>query len=364
MKSLLEVYRLNNSDDLITESFKSKYIRMLAQDASLIMPLQRFFNTIGINNVAWDQITDDDITILKTKTAEENTDLLKMYRAYKAGKSDYWSTVEKRRIDFKSKSLIMVGYYNNKLIGVFTGRYLAYRCSNGSLDSIEKPREQESALQACDTVYIILTEKYSTNQLKSDRSQGRSDMVPSLDNKDRQIKHNVPGVLGKSEGGVDKGAWNLGEFTGYCRFLANDAKRRWKEIIAKNKFKQTADTKQIDELVEKTMKSYFEFMQDAMKLAATKSINEYSLSELTRLVVGTAKSNRFSAYGWTEGGLLNVYNNYCSSNINLQKSTRSRWDSAATVLTSRNKEEQIIKTIVEQINKKMVDLKEQWSKMN
>lgn len=347
MISIYEYYQILN------ESFQSKYVRMFAQDASLFTSnFKKFCDNTGLYYIAWDKIDDGDIT--KIEVTDDKTDILKMFRALKANKDSYYSTNLGARVTFASKRCILFGYKNDRLNFTYDNLYgNLYYVDGGRLHKTDKTREMETSVAECDVVYMVLVDEHDTRKLVGERGGSRYGMIPSLDKKDREVERHT-GVLGKDVGGISGYG---GEFTHYCRQLANDAKDRWKKIIAENKFKRTADTKEIDDLVEKTVNTYFSFMQEVMKASATNSkISKYRLSSLTDLVTGKAKSSKYNDYGWLEGGLLNVYRQYCENNVELAQGGSY----VTSALEGRDRAAAYLKKISADINAIIDRLKKEW----
>lgn len=348
MKSIYEYYQMLN------ESFQSKYVRMFAQDASLyVSNFKNFCDIVGLYYLAWDKIDNSDIT--KIEISDDKTDILKMFRALKAGKENYWSTNLGTRVSFVSKRCVLFGYKDDKLHCTYDnwgGHF--YYVERDKLYKTDKTRVMEDCLAECDVVYLVLVDKHDTRKLIGDRGGARAGMVPNLDQKDREAQRHT-GILGQDAGGVNK--WEGGEFTRYCARLAEEAKDRWKKIIAENKFKRSSDTKEIDDLVEKTVNTYFSFMQEVMKASVTnKKISKYRLSSVTDLVTGKAKSSKYNDYGWLEGGLLNVYRQYCEANVELAQGGSY----VASALESRDRAATYLKRISADILALIDKLKKEW----
>ena len=349
MNSIFTIYQQLN------ESFQSKYVRMFAQDAGLItQSFQNFAKFCHVDFISWDKITDDDITVISVK---EDTieDVLKMFRALRAQKDNYYSTLARKRIDFKSKHIVLLGYLNNRLQCVYNNYSDSfYSIDRKTYHNVSKPKDMESHLEDCDMFYVISVDQHKTTDLTRSRRESRYDMIPDLDAADRAAARHQ-GILGKDAGGVGK--WEGGEFTTYCKKLVEQAKERWHKILAENKFKKTSDTKEIDDLVEKTMQDYFSFMQKITKESATnKKISKYDLSSLTKLMTGEAKSSKYSDYGWLQGGLLNQYQSYCSTNIALSQGTQS----AASEIEDRDKAAKYIKETIDKYYKRKEELMKRW----
>lgn len=354
MKSIYEYYQMLNDSFQLNESFQSKYVRMFAQDASLYSSnFKRFCDNVGLYYLAWDKIDDSDIQ--KIEVTDDKTDILKMFRALKANKENYWSTNLGARVSFASKRCVLFGYKDDKLNCTYDnwgGHF--YYVVRGSLHRTDKTREMEESIAECDVVYLVLVDEHDTRKLIGERGGARAGMVPNLDQKDREAQRHA-GILGQDAGGVNK--WEGGEFTRYCKQEAERAIDRWKKILAENKFKRSSDTKEIDNLVEKTVNTYFSFMQEVMKSSATnKKISKYRLSSITDLVTGKAKSSKYNDYGWLEGGLLNVYRQYCEANVELAQGGSY----VASALEGRDRAAAYLKKISADILTMIDKLKKEW----
>ena len=362
MKRLFEIY-----ESLVTESFNSKLVRMFANDSlSYSKSFSEFCKRVGLYSAQWDRIEDSDIVEVK-KLAKGDFDVtLRMIRACRAGKDSYIGLKGKR--EAMPIGIVYIFGYNedDRLCMVYSNSidsvYTLSRSGSDSFERIDSPRSIDTEIEKCSTLYIVALNDKDTRKVKSDRNQSRRDMIPDLDDKDRALKHNIPGILGKQAGGADLSRWgSAGAFFAYCSKKAEENMKRYRETLALNKF-AAIDTSAIDKMVRENLERYQEIMKRIIS-ASSKDSRYISIYNLNDLINGTVKSSKYSENGWIQGGLLHLYSKYMSVNVDLarQKNKDSSYSLAETYMKDLKSYEAGIKSLcarlANEFNKIEEDLK-------
>ena len=347
MKRLFEIY-----ESLITESFKSKLVRMFANDSlSYSKSFKDFCKRTYLDSAQWDNLEDSDIVEVVKHAAGDFDVTLRMIRARRAGKDSYIGLKGKREampigIVYifgydRDDSLRMV--YSSSIDSVYT----LSRSGSDPFNKIYSPRDIDSEIKECYSLYIIALNEKDSSKVRSDRYQSRTNMIPDLDDADRALKHNVPGILGKQAGGADLSTWgSAGAFFKYCGKQAKENIKKYKETLALNKFAAT-DTSAIDNMVRENLERYQEIMKRVISASSKKPEHYISIYNLNSLINGEVKSSKHSEGGWIQGGLLNLYSKYMNANIDVarQRNKDSSYSMADTYMQDLKKYETSIKSL-------------------
>lgn len=318
MKRLFEIY-----EALITESFNSKLVRMFANDSlSYSKSFSEFCKRVGLDRAQWDHIEDSDIIEIKKRAAGDFDVTLRMIRARRAGKDSYIGLKGKREA-MPIGIVYIFGYdEDDRLCMVYSSFgdvvYTLSRSGSSHFERVDSPRSIDMEIEKCSVLYIVALNDKDNNKVRNDRYQSRTDMVPDLDDRDRALKHNVSGILGKQAGGADISRWgSAGAFFKYCGKKAEDNMKKYKEILALNKF-ATVDTSEIDKMVRESLERYQNIMKRIIS-ATSKKPGYISVYTLNNLINGDVKSSKYSESGWIQGGLLNLYSKYMSTNVDVAR---------------------------------------------
>lgn len=319
MRGLFEIY-----ESLITESFKSKLVRMFANDSlSYSKSFKDFCRQTDLNKAQWNNLEDSDIVEVEKRTNGDFDVTLRMIRARRAGKDSYIGLKNKREA-MPIGIVYIFGYdRDDRLRMVYSSYsdsvYTLSRTSRNPFSQVNSPRSIDTEIEACETLYIVALNDKDTNKVQNDRYQSRTGMIPNLDATDRALKHNVPGILGKQAGGVNLSTWtSTGAFFKYCDKQARDNMKRYKEILALNKF-ATTDTSTIDKMVRENLERYQEIMKRVISASSKNPEHYISIYNLNSLINGEVKSSKQSESGWVQGGLLNLYSKYMNANIDVAR---------------------------------------------
>ena len=318
MKRLFEIY-----ESLVIESFNSKLVRMFANDSlSYSKSFSEFCRRTGLDSAQWDHIEDSDIVKVKELAKGDFDVTLRMIRASRAGKDSYIGLKGKREA-MPIGIVYIFGYdEDDRLCMVYSSYidtvYTLSRSGSDHFERVDSPRSIDMEIEKCSTLYIIALNDKDSRKVKSDRYQSRIDMTPDLDDADRALKHNIPGILGKQAGGADLSRWgSAGEFFKYCNKQAENNMKRYKETLALNKF-AAVDTSTIDKMVRENLERYQEIVKRVIS-ASSKDSRYISIYTLNDLINGDVKSSKYSDRGWVQGGLLNLYSKYMSANVDVAR---------------------------------------------
>lgn len=305
MRTLYSIY-----EEYVCEAFVSNIMRMIKQDieTSTSYNFAKLVDKVYIDDVRWDKVEDSDIETLP------GTDQSMWYfRALKAGK-DSFGIGGGKRLPIKDHKVVIFYYRNDKIIGIYSPNWdRFYHNSNGQFEYIERPREAESYMKTADTWYVISISNNDASKIRTSREQAQNYMIPDLDIKDRQLKHDVKGVLGREKGGFDN--YRAGKFFSYCERMIEEAKRRYKEIIAKNKAAGSS-TDKIDALVQETLNR---LTQITVWFNKNRDKLDYSwrskLESVMKLMYGESKAygSGRNVYSYISGGLMKLYEDYCKT---------------------------------------------------
>ena len=273
-----------------------------------------------------------------------------MIRARRAGKDSYIGLKGKR--EAMSIGIVYIFGYDrdDRLRMVYSSSidsmYTLSRSGSDPFNKIDSPRDIDSEIKECYSLYIIALNEKDSSKVRSDRYQSRTNMIPDLDDADRALKHNVPGILGKQAGGADLSTWgSAGAFFKYCDKQARENIKKYKETLALNKFAAT-DTSAIDNMVRENLERYQEIMKRVIS-ATSKTPGYISIYTLNGLINGEVKSSKHSEGGWIQGGLLNLYSKYMNANIDVarQRGKDSSYSMADTYMQDLKKYETGIKSL-------------------
>ena len=307
---------------MITESFKSKLVRMFANDSlAYSKSFRDFCKRTNLDRAQWDNIEDSDIVEIKKQAAGDFDVILRMIRACRAGKDSYIGLKGKR--EAMPIGLVYIFGYDedDRLRAVYNnGNDALYTLSKSGrdyFDRSDRPTSIDEEIKKCFTLYVLALNDKDSRKITQDRYNSVSGMIPSLDKDDRAAKHNVPGVLGKQKGGIDMGRWSsTGAFFSYCGRLVEKNIERYKEIIAQNKFAAT-DTSAVDDMVKACMERYQEVMKKVIQASSQQGY--ISIYEINNLINGKVVTSKHSEYGHVQGGLLHLYTQYMSANVDLAR---------------------------------------------
>jgi len=300
MKTIYDIY-----EEYVCEDFTSNIMRMIKQDVetSSKYNFAKLVDTLSINDVLWDKVEDSDIEVLPG-----NDQSMYYFRALKAGKDSYGLGGGKR-LPIKDRRVVIFYYKNDKIIGVYnSGRDCFYYSEdgNGRFRYIERPKEAEMYMKTADKWYVISISNNDARKIRDSRLQAQKDMIPDLDTKDRQLKHDVKGILGREKGGFDE--YEAGKFFKYCDIMIREAKQRYKEIIAKNRAAKS-NTDKIDALVQETLNKLTQLTVLFNKNRDKLNYNwREKLGTVMKLMYGEARAygSGRNVSGYISGGLMTV----------------------------------------------------------
>lgn len=262
-------------------------------------------------NVAWDKIQSSDIEEFEQQDVD---DLLKQIRkASRTGNHEREFVV----FGFKREHIYAVYLLEGVLCidpgwrkegkdkFVWFGRDGRYKMNQTAMFDY---------LKECDYTIKVYIDKYKTGQLKLDR-QANIKGSWQMSTRDHESIHKAPSVLGKSGGGISS---ELGTFYSQCRSMANEARKKWKEILAERKFTSN-DTTEIDKLMEDVMtrlpKACINATKDPVKYDSSR------LEKLMKLVYDKYSRTGSGSNSYRTGNdeLLVTYQNLCQDVIRMKK---------------------------------------------
>jgi len=208
-------------------------------------------------DVAWDKIKSEDITEYEKRDAEA---LKKMVR--------------KAKNNIKNGSYVIFCMEKERLQGIVLASVNDFAWGHAHQSSWNNKLEWEWCSPAAsarsgrkitineildklgDYAYYIVVDisKYDTLELKRRRQDLCKDAPLELKPADHKSIHKKPSELGKSGGGISS-ELTYGSFYHKCQQDAEEAMKKWRKIVAENKFKRSSsvDTSEIDKLVESIM---------------------------------------------------------------------------------------------------------------
>lgn len=322
METIFNIY-----SQQINEDIASMYVRMFKQDLERIRDnkFKKIIDELYLDNILWDKVTDEDIEVLDVHDPDEKELALKLFRAVRAQK-DWYIGRSHRKIEVKDHSIIIFAYLDGKLKYVYSSRTDRLKTIGRSgVANYDRPRDMEDHLRDSDTWYVLSYKNLNISGIQMKRSESVHNIVPTPDAADRKLKHNVQGELGKNKGGTN--SWDGGVYTNYCKQLVNKAMDRYRKIIAQNKYKRTADTKEIEDLVKKCLDGYTKAMNVALN---NPKEYQYKLSGLNNLIQGSVEAYRTynngkGAAGYIVGGLLKTFQQYVNASMSMASNSGSEY---------------------------------------
>lgn len=315
----IQEYLYNNSS-MLCESFKDPRIYQVWQ--SLTNTYHIRWNEIFSWKVpiAWDKLDKKDIEEIDNINEKDFNNVLKAARKIKAGKDErpfiiIGITRENVKCIYSPDNgaiyIFIYSNYRNKWTGEW--RYQG----EGITQS-----EQFIMLKNCDYLLKIYIDVNNISQLKLDRREAKKGSW-ELTTLDHNSKHLQQGVLGKNKGGFDERTMHdllySDSFYGNCERMVNAAVKKWKEIIADNKFARNQDTTEVDDAVKDILTRLPQATSNIMK-NPDKYNRVYpagNIEDLLKKVYNQTSYNRqYSLKGYN--GLLINYQEYCECVLKLK----------------------------------------------
>lgn len=315
------VENLYRTEDLMCESFKDPRLYQIWKN------LQK--NNIDFNKifrwrmtgimVAWDKIDDDDIEEIDNINTKDFDNMLKAARRVKAGKD------ERPFIIFAMKNEELKYIYNPYAgeIAIINDRYSRsgfawYRAGSGA----DKMTQQYmfSLLGSCDYLIKLYLDTKNTRELLKSRVDAKTGMWNDLTDADRTSKHLEKGVLGKNAGGRSN-YFDYNTFYGQCDQMVKQAIKKWKKIVAENKFKRDQDTSEVDNAVQDIITRLPKATANATKNPEKYDNVNSTLEKLMKAVYDKYSSYQRGSHYTVTGSdeILVLYQKYCQVVISLKK---------------------------------------------
>lgn len=301
--------------------------------------------------IAWDKIDKDDIEEFDASNIDN---LFKQARKVKAGKDE--------------RPFVVLGMKNEEFDCAFDaaqGSFKEFRKSysgNGYVDSYTSDRGKERMAQSsmfqrlkeCDYVYKIYLDEKSVGQIKRDRRDAKNGAF-FMSDADHHSMHTVQGELGKNAGGLDR--WRAGSFYRKCLDIADEARSRYKKILADRAFQRDQDTKEVDDAVNSILIRLTTATSNAMKDPKKYDLSYGVSGKLEKLM--KMVYDKYSSYSGKGGRsyitghdeLLVLYQNYCDCVIKLKNNKDSYYSSMPEWLANRNKYKKAIMERVSVLDK-------------
>ncbi len=323
MIDLIDVVEITGNPcngSLLCESFRDP--RLYQIHRSLQLYGLNFKDIFKYNLTAWDKIDSSDIEEIDNINNTDFDTMLKAVRKVIAGKD------ERPFVIFAMKDEELKYVYNpvNSEIAVFSwdsyrrkNYCLWYHQGNGKQPYTMTQSEQFAHLRKCEYLLKVYIDAKNTRALKMSRVDAKANMLPDLTHDDHHSMHTTQGELGKNQGGLNPST--AGAFYTYCMNTVNQARKKWKTILAENKFKRDQDTSEVDNAVQDIMNRLPKAMMNITKNPEKYGDNvKYEVENLMKLVYDKYSSHisrgNYIATGRDE--ILVQYQQYCQLIISLK----------------------------------------------
>lgn len=316
---------LYNNSSMLCESFKDPRIYQVWR--SLTNTYHIRWNEIFSWKVpvAWDKLSKEDIEEIDNINEKDFNNMLKAARKIKAGKDERPFII----IGMTRENVKCIYSPDNGAIYTFT--YNNYRNKwNGSWryqgDGITQG-EQFDMLKECDYLLKVYIDVNNISQLKLDRREAKRGSW-ELTALDHNSKHLQRGILGKKKGGFDEVTLNnlvhSDSFYGDCIRMAEAAVKKWKEIIADNKFVRDQDTSEVDNAVKDILTRLPQATSNIMK-NPDKYNRIFPTGDIQNLLKKVYNQISYDRHYTQKGykGLLITYQEYCECVLKLKDKNAS-----------------------------------------
>lgn len=332
MRNIIDIL---NESELICESFKERHIyqawKTLKDHGMKWSEIFQYGE-----RYKWSEITSDDTQIIDVDDLESEKSNIRKVRS---GKDDNKYVI----FGFKDEDLRCV--YNpaeNSIILIGSRSTHWYSKDANGRDHMAQA-QQFGYLAECDYLVKVFINKFGVDELRNARNNAQSGRW-ELTKNDHESKHLKKGELGKSVGGRSDYV-NWSSYYYRCQHMAEEAVKRWKEIVAQNKLARETEDNSVNDAVEDILNRLTKFTTQVMKDPKKYDLSTYEVRRIMEKVYDRERLRYGqSKYGHEhEGhyGILYWYNQYCEVVMDLSAG-KTTWRSSDELMKARDKYKEII----------------------